>query len=236
MKTRISPNSLVRRVDFTLVELLVVICVIAILSALLLPALGKARDMAKRADCANNLKQMGIATSGYLNDYNDYFFQHCSAANGNRRPYWDGALCAYLGREDYNMLTEDHPIIKTFACPSDKSVPTSSGQRSYAVNRYVCNTSNAYPTTTLRVTEIAGRESRVPLIMETHHEKGQQNAGYWMSTWSTCWEAYNGTSYNPTMAHPAYHNGGSNVLFCDGHVDWNDYRTIIDGVTLLWQP
>jgi prepilin-type N-terminal cleavage/methylation domain-containing protein/prepilin-type processing-associated H-X9-DG protein len=79
-----------KKCNFTLIELLVVIAIIAILAGMLLPALNKARDVARSGSCKNNLKQMGLAMYNYLSSYGDKFIPDTYGTGYNW--YWPGVM------------------------------------------------------------------------------------------------------------------------------------------------
>jgi prepilin-type N-terminal cleavage/methylation domain-containing protein/prepilin-type processing-associated H-X9-DG protein len=95
---------------FTLIELLVVIAVIALLMSILMPALSRARDQARRVGCGNNLKQIGTSLHMYANDYNGRL-----PLNAGGYWLWDIAYST----TDYILATGGDR--KTFYCPSDLS-------------------------------------------------------------------------------------------------------------------
>lgn len=104
---------------FTLIELLVVIAIIAILASLLLPALKQARAQAKRTSCANTLKQVGLATHMYCNDWDDwmvpvtYDWESDASKDVMLNGPWPCRLLPYMGGVKLNLWGS------LFTCPAD---------------------------------------------------------------------------------------------------------------------
>jgi prepilin-type N-terminal cleavage/methylation domain-containing protein/prepilin-type processing-associated H-X9-DG protein len=118
-----------KKKQFTLIELLVVIAIIAILAAMLLPALGKAREKAEAISCTSNLKQIDMAMLMYL------------TANKNSFPVYRSAYQITSGGGEYTKIWfhavyENTGEEKLFVCPSFEktNVDASTGMNGYFVN------------------------------------------------------------------------------------------------------
>lgn len=159
------PHSVLRkRSGFTLIELLVVIAIIAILVAILLPAVQQAREAARRSQCKNNLKQIGLALFNYESTHGvfppGYVAQHTSGGGDRGNWAWSAMLLPYLEEQGlydaigvseqrlHETITDDGPgrqqlqqSIAGFRCPSDPGPELND-------HRQVRGTSNATATRT----------------------------------------------------------------------------------------
>jgi prepilin-type N-terminal cleavage/methylation domain-containing protein len=139
---------------FTLVELLVVISIIALLLSILMPSLQRARDQGRRIVCANNIRNMGLATTMYAEDYNGDSPIISFNPYMNQPNYWQGQLAKYLGWPVANIDTtftyatkstrkfDKYPdrLMKVYQCPGVKPGDRSIWGYSYGINRYIWTT------------------------------------------------------------------------------------------------
>jgi len=221
---------------FTLIELLVVIAIIAILAALLLPALARAKSQAWRIGCINNLKQLQICWHSYAADNRDVLAPNNSVmgvtTNGGGSSIAGGASwCLAEPTEEnvqHGMLFDYNRSLGIYRCPADRSTltdPTGATAGTLRARSYNMSQSvNGYPEYNWfignyipyfkKLTQIRNPNVGNCLVFIDEHEQTLLDAQYGMPT-----DYYNGTRVWWDMPSNR-HDQGANLGFADGHAEY----------------
>ncbi|MCX8090365.1 MAG: DUF1559 domain-containing protein [Verrucomicrobiae bacterium] len=235
---------------FTLIELLVVIAIIAILAAMILPALATARHKAHGMACMNNSRQLGLAWRLYTDDHNGVLPNNDSgpAAYNASHPYsWVAGWLDWTGNPDNTnvLYLVDERFAKLapysrhqagiYKCPADRyKSPYNPGPRvrSISMNAAIggspsgdkLNFQNWSPPFFFarRESELINPGPALSWLLVDEHPDSINDAAFFLNV------GYTGPNCRWTDLPASYHNGAAGVAFADGHSEikkWRDSRT-----------
>jgi prepilin-type N-terminal cleavage/methylation domain-containing protein/prepilin-type processing-associated H-X9-DG protein len=208
---------------FTLIELLVVIAIIAILAAILFPVFAQAREKARSTSCLNNTKQLGLALTQYLQDYDETIMLNSYGNAANNGSSWADHLQSYI--KNTGVLV----------CPSSSRVTSGANQDAWlTIQGRLCTYSlnNVYfsnatwgqlfekgQATLASIEDVTG----TVFCTDGNRFQAAQN--------STTKLAFDANSSPPRITSLqasllARHHGGMNCIFFDGHAKWTNIREL----------
>jgi prepilin-type N-terminal cleavage/methylation domain-containing protein/prepilin-type processing-associated H-X9-DG protein len=227
-----------RRKAFTLIELLVVIAVIAVLMAILMPALNRAREQGKRAMCQGNLKSLQLAWTMYADENNDNIVSGAAGIDRSKEWWWVGK-CWTSGWQDGVKMPERDQLLQikagalySFMGENHKAYRCPTGERGDIISFAITDAMNG-----LREDQL---KSKRPNGIQVYIKKTAQiqNPGkrmVFLDEGRVPWDSF-ALHYGPPPtwwdAPQARHGFGTNLSFADGHVEywkWSDPRTVQAG-------